>query len=814
MSTIPFFIEPDLRRDRITVTLGQPPITSCTLTYQENEYTIDPAQPSCQIPIPSYEPWTPDDSNRIDLEWQTPADDSSSTVSLGMREFTIKDTRFYLNHRPIHIHAFTFEQTPNRAQLEQIKRSGFNTVILNGMVGINEALTACDEIGLLVWLQIPASTAPIPISAPSVVLIHLETENNDEVDGWKQLNPDKVIEFVHDGKTHHIRPYKKQPFLANPIEIELQTPIDGVTTQYLQNCGEPDRVNWLKLHAPPSPTSNEEKSTSRATEFFEDGETWNASLLEYHSTQTQLAIDAIRTNEKLAGYSIVPQDSSDPVSENLFQILQAPIRPLIFLQRINLVPRAETKVHILLANTLKLEGRADLSLQVIGPTNQVLWKKKRGIKIPKHGKALWDGSISASGSTGIHTFVVRIIQNMKQIAESKLTFYVYPEATPLENTVNVLDPAKNWTARLTPFVGDLNWHSLVHIVPPLANTIRAYPDNELAQIFGSVYQGASVLVFDPPADWNEWAHIVEPELAATPIGSGLASTVPYARLHPVFENTPARTWMGHTFADLIPSYGFQETSDEPVSELVSTDNEKSGETLSSIHVKRFGSGRVIFVGLKILENIEHDSVAQHLFVNLVKHVARRSQAAEGSLPVHQRAVEWLRNERMNHTRMWSIVGPFPDWNGQGMDNQFPPEDHIDFKATYPGWYKAIHWKNWFTTKSSQYRIKMDDAIGKINQNGQSEPGVTYAYTEINSERRGSMRLLLNSNCQVRIWVNQTVVLECRTPKPEPVEQEISLKQGRNTLMVKIGHSKNQGVFSVDLEPIRENIPVKWGWKPE
>jgi hypothetical protein len=818
MPTLPFFIEPDLRRDRITATLIPSAGTSCTLTFQENDYAITSDQPSCQIPIEAYEPWTPDTPNLIDLKWDSPGESTGSSVSIGMREFTIKDTRFYLNHRPIHARAFGIEQTNFnsetsviREQLQQIKQAGFNTVLLEETPNLTRWTNICDELGLLVWAQLGASVSPFHLSNPSVVLMHTDTENHQEIDGWKQLNPDKIIEFVEAGQIKHIRPYKKQTFDGYPIDVQLQTPINGVSTQYLQNVGDPDTINWLQLASlnPVQAPSESQKAHPFIPDYFEDEDSWNNSLLEFFSTQTQLAIDAVRTNEKLAGYSLVANIPDENMEE-----LQAPIRPLIFLQRINLVPRAETKVNIILANTLKLEGRADLSLQVIGPTNQVLWKKKRGIKIPKHGKTLWEGSISASGSTGVHTFVVRIIQNMKQIAESRLTFYVYPEATPWEKTINILDPTKKWAPILTPWASDLNWHSLIHIIPPLANTIRSYPDNEFAQILGSVYQGASVLIFSPPSDWNELAQIIEPELTATQIRTTQSTQVPYARLHPVFENTPARNWMGHTFANLIPTYGFREASDEPISEIVSLDPDTPSPPLSLIHVKRYGSGRVVFVGLKILDSIQEDPVAQHLFVNLLKHVARRSHAAEGSLPVHQKAVEWLRHERMNHTRLWSLVGPFPDSNGTGMENTFPPEDHVDLQGTYPGWYKAVQWTHWFANHKNKYRVNLNESIGKVNQNDQAEPGITYAYTEFTAERRGTIRLTYMTNCSIRIWLNQSIVVDSITSNSESNEQEISVKQGRNTLLLKIRHKDNRSEFGVDLEPIRENVPIKWGWKQD
>ena len=184
-----------------------------------------------------------------------------------------------------------------------------------------------------------------------------------------------------------------------------------------------------------------------------------------------------------------------------------PCAPLIFLSKANLHQREQTEVTVLLANDDNVVGAADLSLQVVGPTNQVLWKKKRSIKIPRHSGDLWSGAISASGSSGTHRFVVRLMQGMTVLAQAAEEFHVYEPASAAEDPVHLLDPHGDWHDKIAPHAKPDNILAPTHIIPPLANTIRAYPDNDLMQILAQVRGGAIAIFFGPPDDWNELAEV-------------------------------------------------------------------------------------------------------------------------------------------------------------------------------------------------------------------------------------------------------------------------------------------------------------------
>jgi len=222
-------------------------------------------------------------------------------------------------------------------------------------------------------------------------------------------------------------------------------------------------------------------------------------------------------------------------------------------------------VAVIMANRERIEGRADLLLQVIGPTNQTLWKKQRNVRIPKDGKALWSGVVSASGSPGVHQLVVRLLAGRRTIAEGARAFYAFAPVERCDVPINVVDPQGPWREACLHLAQKGPARAPIHVVPPLANTIRAYPPAELAAVLAEVNAGAVALVFEPPDDWSDLAQQFDPAATATttraPSGGGLYH---YAKLHPVFEQLPARRLMDAPYADVLSGKGFAETSEEDI----------------------------------------------------------------------------------------------------------------------------------------------------------------------------------------------------------------------------------------------------------
>ncbi|MCK5861813.1 MAG: hypothetical protein KAH38_04975, partial [Candidatus Hydrogenedentes bacterium] len=552
-----------------------------------------------------------------------------------------------------------------------------------------------------------------------------------------------------------------------------------------------------------------------------------AQLLQCDALHIQ--IDSMRANPKLSGYCYTQLSDGGhefcagvldrwrrpkPALEHLAKVQQA-MRPLISLDKNNLHLREQTNLTALLANEENLAGMADLSLQVVGPTNQVLWKKKRSLKIPRHGGELWHGTISASGSTGTHRFVVRLMQGMTVLAEAAEEFHVYEPAPFAETSVHVFDPHQQWSEKIGAHAKLDNILAPTHIIPPLANTIRAYPDNDLMQILAQVKGGAVAIFFSPPEDWNELTPTMDPDITATPKDAvgGFLPVCHYVKLHPVFDKLPAPGLMRQPYANIVADKTFLEPGDEDLcgsfdTTPVAAGNYMVGETAwwgNDLLVQRYGEGRIVFTHMHILEHLGKDPVAERLFINLLNHFGRRSMPPATTLPPNQKAVEWLRTQRTAHVRRWMVIGEFPNWDKcSGFDTVYPPEKSIDFDAVYPGWYRAAWWRHWYSRSQSEHVVDLQAALEPVYQwYPKFDRSVAYAYAEISAERRLETEIRVGFQDATRVWINNANVFETRQQVPhdqfESTTVPVTLRQGRNTILVKCAKIPGPFKFSITFE---------------
>jgi len=690
----------------------------------------------------------------------------------------------------------------------------------------------------------------------------------------RSLDPSRLIIDDSGGvnatreRARMMRPYRTELEAYDDLHIYQRAPVDRDIELYYMHNGDPDGMYFLSefgfggMEDLPDVIEQygDKKETAKDARFLQrmidaampgfvergldrvfgsfSGMTAEARKLQADAVRYQ--VDACRWNTKLAGYVYTQlADSGHEFCAGLldrwrrpkpvvqaFAEVQKPVRPLIQVTQTNLAPREEVPVTVTLANNLRLEGRADLSLQVVGPTNQVLWKKKRTVKIPRHGKELWTGTVGASGSQGTHKFVVRLIQGVTCIGENSVELHVLEPTEPSGVEINMLDPQNNWSARCLKLAKPGTLSDMVHIVPPLGNTIRAYPDNELAQILAQVKGGAVAIVFGPPDDWNDLAERLDPALMATSrdaVGAFMGA-YHYVKLHPVFDGLPARGFMRQPYRNVIAPKTFLEASDEDIcgtfntapASILAGEEDKSYWWGSDILVRRYGSGRVVFTHLRVLEQLGQDPVADRLFVNMLKHFSRRSVPSDAILPLDQKAVEWLRRERTDRIRRWQVIGPFPNWGGKGHDTAYPPETEYRADAIYPGWYTAIQWENWYSKADDEHVIDLQEAFTPVYEYyPRFDYGTGYAYAEFTCERK-PLTLHLGTQNPTKVWVNGRLTLDVTEYAPHDKMLHESgaamLKQGRNAILVKVSKTPGPFKFSLDFESAtREPLQLKW-WR--
>ena len=917
------FVQPDIRRKRVTVDVTAPASCQVRLRIENSAFATEAEPGQLHLDFPDFDLWSPEKPVLYTLavellDGETVVDEQ--TVRFGMREFSVKDNRFYLNSHPLHIKGVVHEpdypktlcaptsESMARTELLCAKEAGFNMIRLRGGSPAPLTLDLADELGILILEEAPIGRlVDSPDLRDRCETVLRETivrdRNHASVVAWGILNEsgsadgvmDRGVQPITDdlcrlarsldcsrlilddsggagftrASSRMMRPYRDVLEPYDDLHLYQRAPVDFDIESYYRHSGDPESVFFLSEFGFGGPEDLAEvlaeyggdaenlkdarfikamyEAAQRGFEerelgrVFGDFAAFLAAARRLQGDAARFQIDAIRANPKCAGYCYARLASAGrdfcggvldrwrrkkPVLKTL-QEAQRPVRPIIQFKNSNLVPRAESQVTILLANESRVEGRADLSLQVVGPTNQVLWKKKRGVKIPRHGKEIWTGTVAASGSPGTHKFVVRVMQGMERIAENSMAFYVHKPVEPSGVEIHVLDPSNTWPRRLSKLATPRNLLSPVHVIPPLANTIRGYPDNDLLQVLAQVHGGAVAIFFEPPEDWNSLADVLDPSLRATPrdaVGDG-SMTAHYVKMHPVFADLSSRCLMRQPYRNVIPARTFAEASDEDIcgtfdARPLAAADLPGSETPwwgSDILVRRYGSGRVVMTHLRILENLGSDPVADQLFVNLLNHFARRSVPSDAPLAIHRPSVEWLRGERENEARRWMVIGEFPNWRGAGHEAVYPPEEAQDFTGTYPGWYKAITWKPWYSLAASGHQVDLQMALAPVYQAyPRQDYGTAYAYAEFTSDTRRAAMLCLGLYNATKVWLNGNLVHESdgQHPlgRPGSAYADGYIKQGKNTLLVKSSKTPGPSGFSISIEDDRgEALPVKW-WR--
>lgn len=666
-----------------------------------------------------------------------------------------------------------------------------------------------------------------------------------------------------------LRPYKTEFEAYDDLHIYLRAPADRDIERYYQNSGDPERLLFLSEFGFGGPEDLESvlaeygkdadlckdaryvkaMRDASLTGFAERGldrvfggfSSFYAAGRELQCDAIRSHVDAIRCNPKAAGYcytqlcdaghefcaGVLDRWRRPKPALAAMAAAQQPLRLVIEQSRTCLNPREEAPVTVYLLNEERLEGRGELSLQVVGPTQQVLWKKRRGVKIVKHGRELWRGDVGASGATGTHRFVVRLLVDNKIVAENHAEFYVVAPATSGNTEVHVVDPTGIWRERCLRFAQAGSLAAPLLIVPPLANTVRGYPEEDMARVFAQVEGGAVALVFGPPDDWNDLACRINEDLKATSkdaVGAFLP-VMHYVKMHPVFDGLPTRCLMRQPYRTVVPAKTFLETGDEDICGCFDTAPIAGGHYMmdqttwwgTDILVRRLGTGRIVLTHLRILEHLGEDALADRLFTNLLNHFSRRS-VPSGEIQTHDpRLAEWLRVERAERVRRWMVAGEFPNWGEKGHDTAYPPEDAVDFAAVYPGWYKTAGWRAWYAKRDDDYALDFQAAFAPIFEYyPRFDYATGYAYAEFAVDRRVDAVMRLGVQNATKVWLNGRLVHESRRQVPHDQfgteSERVLLRQGKNTVLVKCSKIPGPFRFSLNFETQGDvPVPVKW-WR--
>jgi len=163
------------------------------------------------------------------------------------------------------------------------------------------------------------------------------------------------------------------------------------------------------------------------------------------------------------------------------------------------------------------------------------------------------------------------------------------------------------------------------------------------------------------------------------------------------------------------------------------------------------------------------------------------------------------------------MGPFPNWEDKGHDTAYPPEQGVQPDATYPGWYTAVRWKPWCAKADDGFVVDLQQAFTPVyGRDPRFDYGTGYAYAEFTSERRDPATATVRVQDATKVWLNGNLIHDSKhhLPHDEFSTQTESciIRQGRNTLLVKVSKTPGPFKFSVDFSSAtKEPLQLKW-WR--
>ncbi len=553
----------------------------------------------------------------------------------------------------------------------------------------------------------------------------------------------------------------------------------------------------------------------------------------------QSHVDCLRRNPNIAGYclhSILSKRflQSDDILQNsenfIRQIKQMnnDFRIIVSLEKTNLAQNEEALIVVSLVPHEKdnindkiddSEIKVSFSIHITSPTQQMLWKKKKEIKIKKDTVVLWKGDISGSSSIGEHILVARLSLNNRIVSETMQNFYVVSPPEKTDIPVEFIEPQNKFASICSPWIGNQVSYPPIYIVPPVYNSVFAYPESEFVSMLEQVRHGAVGIIFSPPDNWNKLKEIFPncPQFTVTDLNFPIEMEhFHYAKPHPVFLNLPNRCLMKQPYKNIIPSKIFIQKGDEDICGCLVIPHTEDTQPFwgTDILVHRYGVGKLIFTHLKILENIPEDSIAVHLFTNMITYFARRAVPSKMTLPIPQDAVEWIRKQRDKDSRKWMVIGEFPIVDRENEEEYYPSDKTIDLTTTYPGKYGEISWKMWCTTTENNHLLDFHEALSipLHPHHLEQDSGIAFAFAEFNYEDSEEVIIQIKTANQFKLWFNGVETFENpdSSSKVQIFEMKVMLRKWKNMVFIKSIKDRGPHSFVMQFYDLkRRKIELNW-----
>jgi beta-glucuronidase len=432
-------------------------------------------------------------------------------------------------------------------------------------------------------------------------------------------------------------------------------------------------------------------NTTEAKEIFSDLAAFRDATQTLQANAVRLTFEAFRANPSCGGYNMVQLfDSNAHEVDGLvdfwrnrkkkaFFTMQEVNRPLLLVvQCLPFNPKAGQKVEVsvTLVNEEQMTGSKVLRMRAVGPSGEELFAREEPVDARAGVNRLFTGNIGVGQGEG-RVSVEAELRSGDHVSLKKTEYVTVYDPNNFrwpQHGFAVFDPQQNWKGwhsradlRIREFNADAGRPEVVVVPTIVALWERPAEFQKLLRLVDCARRGSTILFLGVPRDGPPpEGRLMGSDTAFSPLtvgsvlGFGVTAvearggwgkqTGPYSwgyieggagspvTRHPIFEGLPGPGLMDQEYGNMV-------TNQIALPLRITT--ETTGPTIKIIP---FDNGKIVFCTLRLLENLEHDGLAEKLLSNLVGYLDR-------SLPTElrpqtAREQEFLRFQQLQIRDCW------------------------------------------------------------------------------------------------------------------------------------------------------------------
>jgi hypothetical protein len=362
-------------------------------------------------------------------------------------------------------------------------------------------------------------------------------------------------------------------------------------------------------------------------------------------------IEAMRSNPSVSGYCLTQfQDTSIEMGAGIVDYFYGPKKILgpireaqsspiavIATNKDCYSPEEEPQGEVFLIREQDTEGEGTLRIEAADPEGKICWRKELGIRIAGgFVQSVFRGPLGSTAGTGKR--MVRAVLKARCghghfEAFGMHDFHVFQECSLSEapgsecELIEMHDMFQRRLANLGLRALDFrpgHGQGLI-ILPPLTNSFAAYPLDSIRRALERVARGATLLIFELPID----AHQVEDNPLKEVLGEGFTMNAAegiflgafhWYRESGFFQGIGEGGLMDERFSNTHPVITMSEARGRSwAGTFTMWPTLVWGSDLVTVDYK---DGKVLVCQLRVMEHLERDVLARHLFKNILEFGSR------------------------------------------------------------------------------------------------------------------------------------------------------------------------------------------------